>query len=152
MSVVTIYPTRTRSANLPTGITTKMQCFAEAVAEGLSAADAYRTAFNTSRMLPKTIRDEASRLLKNPGVTAAIEASRAEKRHLRCIKVQTAEERIWEQLWAVIEGEAVPPSAKLKALALAAELAGMMGNSNPNPEPSVRQIEQELATRLSYYI
>ena len=153
MSVVTIYPTRTRSANLPTGITTKMQCFAEAVAEGLSAADAYRTAFNTSRMLPKTIRDEASRLLKNPGVTAALGGLRTEKTHQQRVSRQKSEDRVWEHLWGLIDGVSTPPSVKVRALTLAAELAGMLdGVSNQDSAPlTAGELEIELTNRLRAY-
>ena len=42
--------TRVRSGTLPSGITAKMDKYSRHVAEGLSLADAYRQAFNTSKM------------------------------------------------------------------------------------------------------
>ena len=108
MTIVSL-KSRQRSANLPSGITEKMFRFAEEVANGLSAADAYRAAFNTSNMLPKTVRDEASRLLKNPGVTAALEARRTQKTHQQRVSRQKSEDRVWSHLWGLIDGVETPP-------------------------------------------
>ena len=153
MNVLALGP-RTRSATLPSGITAKMHEFAVGVVAGLSAADAYRSAFNTSSMLPKTTRDEASRLLKNPGVTAALEALRAEKAYQQHVSRQNAEDRLWERLWSLIDGVETPPSVKVRALTLAAEMAGMMGGvSNRDPAPlTAEKLEMELASRLRAYI
>jgi hypothetical protein len=145
-------PTRQRSSKLPSGITQKMQSFAEGVADGLSAADAYRAAFNTSNMLPKTVRDEASRLLKNRGISAAIEARRAEFERQQQISRQKTEDRLWEHLWRLIEADNTPPAVKVKALTLAAKLCGMLnGVPYKNPDQTASEIEQELAARLSAY-
>ena len=144
---------RQRSANLPSGITEKMYRFAEGVADGLSAADAYRAAFNTQNMLPKTVRDEASRLLKNPGITAALHGLRAEKTHQQRVSRQKSEDRVWEHLWGLIDGVETPPGVKVRALTLAAELAGMLnGISNQDPAPlTAGELEIELANRLRAY-
>ncbi len=77
-SILATPTTRVRSGTLPSGITTKMDLFAQHVAEGFSLADAYRAAFNTAKMRPKTVRDDASRLAQHSGFRAAIEAYRAE--------------------------------------------------------------------------
>ena len=149
---VSYLPTRQRSAKLPSGITQKMQRFAEGVADGLSAADAYRAAFNTSNMLPKTVRDEASRLLKNHGVSAAITACRAEFERKQQISRQKIEDRLWERLWGLIEADSTPPSAKVKALTLAAKLAGMLdGVTNQNPDQTAEELDLELKKQLRVY-
>jgi len=53
-------------------LTTKQEAFAEAVANGDNASDAYRSAYDTARMSSKTINEAASRLLANSKVTARI--------------------------------------------------------------------------------
>lgn len=153
MSITPFQTTRQRSPNLPSGITEKMYRFAEGVANGLSQADAYRGAFNTSNMLPKTVRDEASRLLKNPGVSTALEALRAEKTYQQRVSRQKVEDRLWERLWSLIDGVETPPSVKVRALTLAAELAGMFnGVSNKDPAPlTAEELKLEIASRLSVY-
>jgi hypothetical protein len=130
-----------------------MYRFAEGVADGLSAADAYRAAFNTQNMLPKTVRDEASRLLKNPYITPVLEALRAEKTYQQHLSRLKVEDRVWERLWGVIDGVETPPQVQVRALTLAAELAGMMGGvSNRDPAPlTAGELEIELANRLSAY-
>ena len=145
--------TRQRSAKLPSGITEKMFRFAEEIVNGRSAEDSYRAAFNTSKMLPKTVRDEASRLLKNPGITAALEALWAEKTYQQRVSRQKSEDRVWEHLWGLIDGVETPPGVKVRALTLAAELAGMLnGISNQDPAPlTAGELEIELANRLSAY-
>jgi hypothetical protein len=152
MTIVSI-KSRQRSPNLPSGITEKMYRFAGGVADGLSAADAYRAAFNTSNMLPKTVREEASRLLKNPHITTTLEALRAEKTYQQRVSRQKVEDRVWERLWSLIDGAKTPPQVQVRALTLAAELAGMMGGvSNQNPAPlTAGELEIELANRLSAY-
>jgi hypothetical protein len=116
----------TRSAPLYNGITFKMQRFAEAVADGCSLADAYRVAFNTANMKDKTVRDEASRLLKNPGVAAAVGALRAKREAENHMLWRSKEDRVWGMVWSVIEADQVSPRSKIKALTLAAQMLGLI--------------------------
>ena len=88
--------------------------------------DAYRVAFNTSNMKDKTVRDEASRLLKNPGVAAAVEALRAKRDAENHMLWRSKEDRVWEMVWSVIEADHVSPRSKIKALTLAASMLGMV--------------------------
>lgn len=116
---------RRRSASLPNGLTVKMYRFAEAVADGSSLADAYRTAFSALQMRPKTVRDEASRLAKNPGVTAAIAAIRAEREAENHMRWRSKEDAIWESTWQLIDDPHASAQTKIKALTLAAQMAGL---------------------------
>jgi hypothetical protein len=125
-SKLDIPKTRVRSGTLPSGITTKMDVFAQNVAEGLSLADAYRAAFNTAKMKPRTISNDASRLARHPGVSAAIGSYRAEIEARNRMYALGRSDRIWEQLWELVEGEGVPTSTRVKALELAARMAGML--------------------------
>jgi hypothetical protein len=144
--------TRQPPANLPSGITEKVYRFAEGVAHGLSAADTYRAAFHTQNMLPKTVRDEASRLLKNLGVTATLEALRAEKIYRqRLVSAEIRRSRLGTPV-GLIDGVDTPPRIKVRALTLAAAIAVMMGGIVHNvTASSARQLEQQLLDRLSNY-
>lgn len=142
---------RVRSATLPSGITTKMDCFARHVAEGLSLADAYRAAFNTANMKPRTISNDASRLARHPGVSAAIEAYRTEIEARNRMAALGRDQRIWAKLWEVVEGQGVPPSTRVKALELAARLCGMFKRPQDAEPLPVVEIEAELARRLHVY-
>lgn len=57
-------------------LTPKREAFAQAVASGLTQADAYREAFDASRMKPETIQSAASRLMADCKVSARVEEIR----------------------------------------------------------------------------
>lgn len=51
-------------------MTPKQEKFAQCIADGMSQADAYRTAFDVrENTKPETIQDSASKLMKNPDVS-----------------------------------------------------------------------------------
>jgi phage terminase small subunit len=58
-------------------LTPKRESFAQAVASGMSQSDAYRSAFDTSRMKPETVQQKASRLMADGKVRARVEEIRA---------------------------------------------------------------------------
>ena len=136
--------TRVRSGTLPSGITAKMDKYSRHVAEGLSLADAYRQAFNTSNMQPRTVSNDASRLARHPGVSAAISGYRAENEARNRMLAVQRDERIWEQVWEVVETDEVPPAVRVKALDLAARLAGMFKTPKDEEPLSAAAVEVEL--------
>jgi hypothetical protein len=54
------------------GLTPKREKFAQGVALGKSQADAYRAAFSAKGMRPTTVQQEASRLMRDPHVSARV--------------------------------------------------------------------------------
>lgn len=54
------------------GLTPKQEAFAMAVASGLTQADAYRSAYNASKMLPATVQNKAHVLMKNGEISARV--------------------------------------------------------------------------------
>ena len=60
-------------------LTVKQMKFVEELGEGASQSNAYRNAYHTSQMAPKTIWEEASRLRRHPKVAARIVELEAEK-------------------------------------------------------------------------
>jgi phage terminase small subunit len=58
-------------------LTAKQEAFAEAVAKGSKASDAYRAVYSAGRMTPKSINEEASHLLANPKVASRVAELRA---------------------------------------------------------------------------
>lgn len=53
-------------------LTGPQECFAQGVASGLSASDAYRAAYHASRMAPSTINRKASELANHGMITARV--------------------------------------------------------------------------------
>jgi hypothetical protein len=60
-------------------LTIKQLKYVDAVSEGHSQSSAYRLAYETFQMAPKTVWEAASRLSKNPKVAARLNELRAEK-------------------------------------------------------------------------
>ena len=53
-------------------LTAKQEAFAQAVAGGMTQADAYRSAYDASESLDKTIVEEASKVAANPNVSTRV--------------------------------------------------------------------------------
>ena len=60
-------------------LTLKQKAFAENIHKGIPFSRAYRTAYNSDGMTPKTLWEAGSRLSKNPKVVARLEELKAEK-------------------------------------------------------------------------
>lgn len=58
-------------------LTPKKEAFAQAVASGMTQADAYRTAYNAENMKPETIASKASILMADGNVRARVDELRA---------------------------------------------------------------------------
>jgi phage terminase small subunit len=92
-------------------LTAKQEKFAKCIAEGMTQADAYRSAYNTSRMTDKSVIEKASELASNVNITARL-------RELRDLAakptIMTAQQRK-EWLTCVINNEEIDINARLKA-------------------------------------
>ena len=53
-------------------LTAQQEKFAQALADGMTQADAYRTAYNASKMQDSTIYEKASRMLKEGKISARV--------------------------------------------------------------------------------
>lgn len=101
-------------------LTTKQEEFAKYIVEGMSQADAYRSAYNTKRMSDKTIWENASRLMANSKVTARITELRNE---LAKPSIMSAQERL-EWLTQLIKSDEESTSDKLKAADIMNKMQG----------------------------
>lgn len=92
-------------------LTAKQEQFAKGIAEGMSQADAYRSAYSTDNMKDSTIWENASRLMNDSKVLARV-------RELRDMAakdtIMTAQQRK-EWLTTVINDPEVDINARLKA-------------------------------------
>lgn len=93
-------------------LTPKQEKFAQGIAlEGLTQADAYRSAYDTEKMKDKTINEKASLLASKDNVRARIQELRDS---LVSPKIMTAQERL-EWLTTIIKSEAETTRDKLSA-------------------------------------
>ena len=82
-------------------LTAKQEQFVKNIIDGMSQADAYRNAYDTSRMQDKTVWEKASALMKNDKVTARLKELRD---LLAKPTIMSAQQRL-EYLTRVINGE-----------------------------------------------
>ena len=119
-------------------LTPKQELFAQKIAEGMSQADAYRSAYSCKNMSDNAIYREASLLLDNPKVAQRL-------REIRDINarpsIMTAQKRK-EWLTTVINDPEVDINARLRA---SDQLNKMEGEY-------VQKVETELKNAVSIHI
>jgi len=129
-------------------LTAKQMKFVEEVSEGGSQSNAYRKAYDTSQMTPKTIWEEASRLRRHPKVAARIVELEAEKEARRRMQALSREDRVLQELEKIAFGDG-PASGRLKALELLGKHVGLFKPKEvPVVERSVEDISNQLQRRL----
>ena len=101
-------------------LTAKQEKFVQGIIEGMSQADAYRSAYDTKRMSNNAIYREASLLLTNPKVAQRL-ADITEKADRP--KIMTAQKRL-EWLSERIDDEEIDINAKLKAIDIMNKMQG----------------------------
>ena len=94
-------------------LTAKQEQFVQNIIQGMSQADAYRSAYPNTKMSDKTIHEAASRLMSNNKVVARLSELR---RELAKPAIMSAQKRL-EWLTEVINSEE-DINAKLKAVDL----------------------------------
>jgi len=122
--------------------------FVEEIGKGGSQSNAYRKAYDTSQMAPKTIWEEASRLRRHPKVAARIKELEAEKEARRRMQALSREDRVLQELEKIAFGDG-PASGRLKALELLGKHVGLFKPKEvPVVERSVEDISNQLKRRL----
>ena len=101
-------------------LTAKQEQFAQNIIKGMSQADAYRSAYSTSKMADKTIHENASRLANDSKVRARIDELRGQ---LTSETIMTAQKRL-EWLTEAIQSEDVAINDKLKAIDIMNKMQG----------------------------
>lgn len=101
-------------------LTAKQEKFVNCIIEGMSQADAYRSAYNTSRMTDKSIHESASKLMADPKISTRV----AELREKMASKsIMTAQERM-EWLTQLISNENVGTTDRLRAIDIMNKMQG----------------------------
>ena len=101
-------------------LTDNQEEFVKRVAEGMSYADAYRTAYPKQRMSDKTIWEAASRLMKNDKVVARLK----ELRDLSAKDTIMSAQKRLEWLTEAIGNKDISVTDKLRAIDLMNKMQG----------------------------
>ena len=101
-------------------LTAKQEQFVQNIIQGMSQADAYRSAYETKRMSDNAIYREASLLMDNPKVTKRLVELRDK---LAKPTIMSAQERL-EWLTRLIQSDEESTSDKLKATDIMNKMQG----------------------------
>jgi len=129
-------------------LTAKQTKFVEEVSEGSSQSNAYRKAYDASKMASKTVWEESSRLRKYPKVAARKIELEVEKEARWRMQVLSREDRVLHELEKIAFGDG-PASGRLKALELLGKHVGLFKPKEvPEVERSVEDISNQIQRRL----
>jgi phage terminase small subunit len=101
-------------------LTAKQEQFVQNIIQGMSQADAYRSAYPNQKMSDKTVWETASKLMSNPKVIARLSELRNE---LAKPSIMSAQERL-EWLTERIADDDIDINAKLKAIDIMNKMQG----------------------------
>jgi phage terminase small subunit len=101
-------------------LTAKQEAFVQNIIQGMSQADAYRSAYNASKMTDKTVHEKASLLASQDKVRARLTELREK---LASEKIMSAQKRM-EWLTEVIKSDEANYSDKLKAVDIMNKMDG----------------------------
>lgn len=101
-------------------LTAKQEKFVQGIIEGMSQADAYRSAYSCKRMADKTVWENASRLMADSKVKARVQELRDE---LMKPTIMSSQQRL-EWLTGVINSSEESTGDKLKAADIMNKMQG----------------------------
>ena len=101
-------------------LTAKQEKFVQNIIEGMSQADAYRSAYNTKNMTDKSVWEKASELASNVKVAERLSELRDK---LANEKIMSAQERL-QWLTDLVKSKEASNSDKLKALDIMNKMDG----------------------------
>jgi hypothetical protein len=132
-------------------LTAKQTKFINEVSEGSSQSSAYRKAYDTSRMTPKTVWEESSRLRKHPKVSARIVELEAEKEARQRVQALSREDRILNELEDIAFGS-TNAMARLRALELLGKTVGLFKPKEvPEQTKTADEIKSSIALKLAAF-
>lgn len=101
-------------------LTAKQENFVQAIMDGMTQADAYRSAYDADRMADKTVHEKASRLMADGKIRARLKELRDKA---MAPTIMSAQERL-EWLTRLIESDEEVTPDKLKAIDIMNRMQG----------------------------
>ena len=101
-------------------LTAKQEKFVQGIIDGMSQADAYRSAYDTSRMSDKTVYEKASRMAADDKIRARLEELRD---NMIAPSIMSAQKRL-EWLTELVQSDEEGTGDKLKAIDLMNKMTG----------------------------
>jgi hypothetical protein len=137
------------SRSTETGLTDKMEAFAQGVTSGLSLSDAYRAAYVTDQMDPASVHTLAYRLMTDVQVRSRIEQLNREIEDNRRMMAVSDAEAALRTLRQMMQ-RADTDSVKVRAAELLAKASGMFTDKVEvtTSDRSLDDIQQSITDRL----
>ena len=101
-------------------LTAKQENFVQSIMDGMTQADAYRSAYDADRMADKTVHEKASRLMADGKIRARLKELRDKA---MAPTIMSAQERL-EWLTRLIESDEEVTPDKLKAIDIMNRMQG----------------------------
>ena len=120
-------------------LTAKQEKFVQGIIDGMSQADAYRSAYDTSRMSDKTVYEKASRMMSDDKIRARLEELRDK---MITPSIMSARERLEWLTRLIKSGDEVYTGDKLKAIDIMNKMQGEY----------VQKVEAEVTNAVSINI
>lgn len=144
-------PSKRSAPDTDTGLTDKQSKFCDGVEAGLSLSDSYRSAYDTSGMTPKSVHEEACRLMSHPKITSRLmEISREKEAQRRMLTASDAAAAV--ETFRVMMTTAKTEAVRVRAAELLAKAAGLFVEKveiDDKTDRSVSDIEQSIKDRLT---
>lgn len=131
-------------------ITPKQSAFVGFVVEGDNNTEAYRKAYNASRMSEQVIRNCAYKLSKNENVQEAIKSLRVDRKVVDRTTEKLSNDWVIQRLQDEAMSEKNPPATRVRALELLGKTGGLFDESThvTFEHRSPEDIEKELLEKL----
>ena len=133
------------------GLTAKQEAFAQEVAKGSTLADAYRKAYNTEKMKPSSVWNNASQLMQRTQVAHRVEAIQQAMEQSSLHDTARLKRLVLERLHVEATNEANSDASRVRSLELLGKTVAMFSDRVEQVETSrsASEIEQELLNRLA---
>lgn len=136
-------------------ISPKQSAFAGFVVEGDNYTEAYRKAYNASKMTDQVVWNASSKLAKNPKVKDAIEALRARDKIAEEAHQKLSNDWIVQRLQDEALNDRNPAATRVRALELLGKTGGLFDDSTHvtieqrTPEDVEKELMDKLGTLFS---
>jgi len=133
------------------GLTAKQEAFAQEVAKGSTLADAYRKAYNTEKMKPSSVWNNASQLMQRTQVAHRVEAIQQAMEQSSLHDTARLKRLVLERLHVEATNEDNSDASRVRSLELLGKTVAMFSDRVEQVETSrsASEIEQELLNRLA---
>jgi hypothetical protein len=134
----------------PRMITAKQAAFAAFVAEGDNNTEAYRRAYDASKMSYQVLRNSACKVAKNERVIEAVESLKMERRNQGHVRDKLTNDWVIERLQDEALNDRNPPATRVRALELLGKTGGLFDESThvTFEQRSPEDVEKELMEKL----